>query len=105
MRDGAPLRTTAPNLLSGASVERPDPIQQPQQAEAPLTPQPETKSQSTSYAFWCLCLVGLAGIHRIYNGKTLSGILWLLTGGLCGIGQIVDLFLIPGMVDDANRNA
>lgn len=66
-------------------------------------PEREIKSQSTAYAFWCLGLVGACGIHRIYTGRMVSGIVWLLTAGLCGIGQIVDLFLIPGMVDDANR--
>jgi TM2 domain-containing membrane protein YozV len=70
-----------------------------------LSPTEEIKSQSTSYAFWCLCLVGLCGVHRIYNGQMVSGVIWLLTGGLCGIGQIIDLFLIPGMVEDANRAA
>ena len=28
--------------------------------------------------------------------------LWLLTLGLLGIGQIIDLFLIPGMVREEN---
>ena len=63
----------------------------------------EIKSQSTSYAFWCLGLIGICGIQRIYLGRTISGIIWILTGGLCFIGQIVDLFLIPGMVRDSNR--
>lgn len=65
----------------------------------------EIKSQSTSYAFWCLGLLGLCGLHRIYLGRPLSGVLWLLTGGLCLVGQIVDLFLIPGIVDEENARA
>lgn len=65
----------------------------------------EIKSQSTSYAFWCLGFLGLCGLHRIYLGRPLSGVLWLLTGGLCFVGQIVDLFLIPGIVDDENARA
>jgi TM2 domain-containing protein len=48
--------------------------------------------------------LGFAGIHRIYLGFTFSGILWLLTGGLLGIGQLLDLILIPGLVDKANRH-
>lgn len=39
-------------------------------------------------------LVGYLGIHRFYAGKAKSGILYLLTGGLCGIGWIVDIILI-----------
>ena len=63
----------------------------------------EIKSSSTAYAFWCLGLFGICGIHRIYTGRPLTGILWLLTAGLCFVGQIVDVFLIPGMVEDENR--
>ncbi len=64
----------------------------------PITP----KSTGTAYALWCLSLFGVCGIHRLYAGKTGTGILWLLTFGLLGIGQLIDLFLIPGMVEDYN---
>jgi TM2 domain-containing membrane protein YozV len=47
--------------------------------------------------------VGFCGIHRIYNRKPFTGFLWLFTFGLFGIGQLVDLLLIPGMVEGANR--
>ncbi|MBL4590825.1 MAG: NINE protein [Phycisphaerales bacterium] len=60
------------------------------------------KSTGVSYLLWLLCFVGLCGIHRFYNGKWVTGLLWLFTGGLFFIGQFVDLFLIPGMVERAN---
>jgi hypothetical protein len=42
-----------------------------------------------------LCLfLGVLGIHRFYVGKIGTGLLWLFTGGLFGIGYIVDLILI-----------
>lgn len=63
----------------------------------------ERRSLALSYGLWCLSLVGLCGIHRIYNRKPFTGLLWLFTFGLCGIGQFVDLLLIPGMVEAANR--
>lgn len=50
-----------------------------------------------------LCFVGFCGIHRVYNGTIITGLIWLFTGGLLLIGRIIDLFLIPGMVEDANR--
>jgi len=42
-----------------------------------------------------LCLfLGYLGIHRFYVGKVGTGILWLLTGGIAGIGIIVDFIMI-----------
>lgn len=42
-----------------------------------------------------LCiLLGYLGLHRFYEGKIWTGILWLCTGGLCGVGIVVDAILI-----------
>lgn len=57
---------------------------------------------SVGYALWCLIFVGLGGVHRIYLGKYGTGILWLLTAGLFGIGQLVDLFRMKALVRDSN---
>lgn len=53
-----------------------------------------------SYVLWVAGLVGVSGLHRFYNGKIFTGTLWFFTGGLLGIGQFVDLFLIPNMADE-----
>lgn len=58
-----------------------------------------------AYGLWALCLAGAAGIHRFYLGRYVSGAIWLLTWGLLGLGSFIDLFLIPGMVEEQNRAA
>lgn len=42
-----------------------------------------------------LCILfGFWGIHRFYVGKSGTGILWLFTAGMFGIGYIADIILI-----------
>ena len=52
---------------------------------------------------YILCLVwvfGLGGLQRLYNGKVGTGLLWLFTWGFFGVGQFVDFFMIPTMVEE-----
>lgn len=56
----------------------------------------------TAYVLWLGCLLQLHGLQRLYNGKIFTGLLWLFTFGLFGFGQLFDLLLIPGMVEEHN---
>ena len=50
--------------------------------------------KSRLVAFLLCFFLGYLGIHRFYVGKVGTGILWLLTGGLFGIGALVDFIVI-----------
>lgn len=65
-------------------------------------PQPSFLNVGIAYLLWCASLVGLCGLQRFYVGQPLMGLLYLLTFGLCGVGQFIDLFLIPSMVEGRN---
>ena len=57
-------------------------------------------SNGLGYGLWCAGLVGACGIHRSYLGKIGTGVLGLVTFGLLGVGQLVDLFrILNGMAD------
>ena len=52
----------------------------------------------------CLFLGGI-GAHRFYAGKVGSGILYILTVGIFGIGVLVDLIkIITGKFTDKDGN-
>ncbi|HEU5059002.1 MAG TPA: TM2 domain-containing protein [Kofleriaceae bacterium] len=55
-----------------------------------------------AFGLWLACLFGLAGIHRFYLGRPVTGVIWLFTWGLLGIGQLVDLVRLRDMVEDQN---
>ena len=59
-------------------------------------------STTTAALLWLGWLFGFAGLHRIYLGKPVSGIIWFLTWGLFGFGQVIDLIRLRGMVEEKN---
>ncbi len=76
---------------------------QPPYAQPPVPPYADQQANAWNYGIsdkdqivaLLLCIfVGGLGIHRFYVGKIGTGILYLFTGGLFGIGWLVDLILI-----------
>ncbi len=53
-------------------------------------------------AWILLTFLGLFGIHRFYMGKWLTGILYLLTGGIFGLGYLYDLWTLNEQVSMIN---
>ena len=56
-----------------------------------------------SVAWLLQTFLGLLGIHRLYLGKIWTGILWMLTAGLFGVGWIYDFCTLNSQVDERNR--
>ena len=55
-----------------------------------------------AYLFLAASLLGLNGLQRFYLGKFGSGLIYMFTLGLFGLGTLYDLFTLPEQVRDAN---
>jgi TM2 domain-containing membrane protein YozV len=53
-------------------------------------------------AWILLTFLGLFGIHRFYMGKWLTGIVYLLSGGIFGIGYLYDYWTLNDQVSLIN---
>ena len=54
-------------------------------------------------AWILLTFLGIVGVHRMYLGKWISAIIYLLTGGLFGIGIIYDFWTLNDQISVINR--
>jgi hypothetical protein len=59
-------------------------------------------STGIAYILWFFSGCGVLGFHRFYLGKIGTGLLWMFTGGLLGIGAFFDLFTLPRQVREEN---
>lgn len=53
-------------------------------------------------AWILLTFLGLFGVHRMYMEKWLTGLLYLVTGGLFGIGYIYDYWTLNEQLSQIN---
>jgi TM2 domain-containing membrane protein YozV len=60
---------------------------------------------SYNLAWILLTFVGIFGIHRIYMGKYLTGLLYFLTGGLFLVGLLYDYWTLNEQVGEVNHRA
>lgn len=51
-----------------------------------------------------LTFLGVFGIHRFYLGKWITGLIWLLTGGLFLLGVLYDYWTLNNQIDSRNRS-
>ena len=59
---------------------------------------------SHNVAWILLTFTGFLGLHRIYMGKYLTGLLYLVTGGLFMIGVLYDYWTLNEQVSESNRD-
>ena len=55
-----------------------------------------------SLAWLLLAFLGLFGIHRMYMGKWITGLIYLCTGGLVGLGYLYDLWTLNDQISLMN---
>lgn len=58
-------------------------------------PRPDVPSSKSRLTAFLLCLfLGWAGAHRFYVGKGGTGVLWMFSFGIFGMGWFVDLIMV-----------
>ncbi len=54
-------------------------------------------------AWILLTFLGIFGVHRFYLGKWITGLIYLLTGGLFLVGIIYDFWTMNEQISEINR--
>ena len=62
-------------------------------------------SVNYTIAWVLLTFLGLLGLHRFYMGKWVTGIIYLCTAGLLGIGYLYDFWTLNDQITVINASA
>ena len=62
----------------------------------------QTGRVNYTVAWILLTFLGVFGIHRFYMGRWLTGILYLLTGGVFGLGYLYDYWTLNKQITEIN---
>ena len=68
-----------------------------------MRPRYEAGSIDYNITWILLTFLGVFGIHRFYMGKVITGIIYLLTVGLFGLGILYDFLTLNGQITEKNR--
>jgi TM2 domain-containing membrane protein YozV len=60
----------------------------------------DTHSKLIGYLLW---IFGFLGSHRMYMGKWITGIIYLLTGGLFLVGVLYDFWTLNSQISERNQ--
>ena len=71
------------------------------EADLRFTPGPN----NYNIAWILLVFLGALGVHRMYMGKWLTGILYLFTVGVFGLGILYDLWTLNDQLTEVNTGA
>ncbi len=63
----------------------------------------ETGAIDYTIAWILLTFLGVFGVHRFYQRKWWTGILYLISGGLLGVGVIYDYLTLNSQISEQNR--
>ena len=55
-------------------------------------------------AWILLAFLGLFGVHRFYMGKWVTGLLYLLTGGILSFGYLYDYWTLNNQISSINAS-
>jgi len=97
----APVKKVAAKKATPIKKEEPNNIEGKKTEEVIVISLDKRYVSKATYLILCF-FFGLIGLHKFYSGKVLLGVLYLFTGGLFGIGALVDFIRIIFKDSDEN---